>query len=103
VGCPASVASSRTKLGHEYHEDVDESGSAAAVLHRGWILLKDALTGDDGGGVLGAVATGENHEVSEFEKALQQDLSLGFGEVVKRQHAEIVGARDGIKALQGAA
>jgi hypothetical protein len=47
------------EMGHEYGEDVDESGSVAASVHRGWISLKDALTGDDPGGVLTAALTGE--------------------------------------------
>lgn len=88
------------ELGHEYRDDVDESGSATAALHRGWIALKDALTGDDAGAVLGAAVTGENHAVSEYEHALQQDLSPGFREVVSRQHAAVVTARDEVKALQ---
>ena len=90
------------ELGHEYDDDVDESGTAAAALHRGWISLKDALTGDDAGSVLGAAVTGEDHAVSEYEKALEQDLSAGFREVVTRQHAEVVAARDEVKALQAA-
>jgi uncharacterized protein (TIGR02284 family) len=64
--------------GHDYGEDVDESGSVTASLHRGWISLKDALTGDDPSGVLKAALTGEDHAVSEYEKALRQDLSPGF-------------------------
>ena len=87
-------------LGNEYGEDVDESGSAAAALHRGWISLKDAMTGDDAGSVLGAAVSGEDHAVSEYEKALEQDLSAGFREVVSRQHATVVAARDEVKALQ---
>ena len=87
-------------LGHEYGEDVDESGTATAALHRGWISLKDALTGDDAGSVLGAAVTGEDHAVSEYEKALKGDLSSGFREVVMRQHAAVVGARDEVKTLQ---
>ena len=86
-------------LGDAYGDDVDESGSAVAALHRGWISLKDALTGDDAGSVLGAAVTGEDHAVSEYEKALEQDLSAGFREVVSRQHAAIVAARDEVKAL----
>jgi uncharacterized protein (TIGR02284 family) len=89
-------------MGHEYHEDVDESGTVAAALHRGWISLKDALTGDDAGSVLGAAVTGENHAVSEYEKALEQDLSAGFRDVVTRQHAAVVAARDEVKSLQNA-
>ncbi len=87
-------------LGHEYGDDVDAGGSAAAALHRGWISLKDALTGDDAGSVLGAAVTGEDHAVSEYEKALEQDLSAGFRQVVRRQHAAVVAARDEVKALQ---
>ena len=87
-------------LGHDYGDDVDTSGSAAAALHRGWISLKDALTGDDAGSVLGAAVTGEDHAVSEYDKALEQDLSAGFREVVGRQRAAVVAARDEVKALQ---
>ncbi len=90
------------ELGHEYGDDVDESGTVAAALHRGWISLKDALTGDDPGQVLAAALTGEDHAVSEYEKALEHDLSTGFREVVSRQHAAVVAARDEVKGLQSA-
>ncbi|MGA8986433.1 ferritin-like domain-containing protein [Aeromicrobium sp.] len=89
-------------LGHQYDEDVDKSGSVAASLHRGWISLKDALTGDDAGSVLSAAVTGEDHAVSEYEDALKHDLSPGFHEVVSKQHAAVVAARDEVKALQNA-
>lgn len=89
-------------LGHEYGDDVDESGSIAAAAHRGWISLKDALTGDDADGVLKAAETGEDHAVSEYEKALEMDLSSGFREVVTRQLAAVVAARAEVKALQTA-
>lgn len=91
------------ELGHEYSDDVDKSGSVAAALHRGWISLKDALTGDDAEAVLKAAATGEDHAVSEYEDALKLDLSAGFREVVVRQQAAVVAARDEVKALQTAA
>lgn len=89
-------------LGEDYGDDVDESGTLAASLHRGWISLKDALSGDDADGILKAALTGEDHAVSEYEKALQQDLSAGFREVVSRQHNAVLAARDEVKALQAA-
>ncbi len=89
-------------LGHEYGDDVEESGTVAAALHRGWISLKDALTGGDAAPVLAAAVTGEDHAVSEYEKAMEGDLSAGFREVVSRQHAAVVAARDEVKALQSA-
>ena len=88
------------EMGHEYDDDVDKSGTVAATLHRGWISLKDALTGDDAGSVLGAAVTGEDHAVSEYDKALEADLSSGFREVVGRQRVAVVAARDEVKALQ---
>jgi len=90
-------------LGHAYGDDVDESGTVAAALHRGWISLKDALTGDDAEAVLKAVTTGEDHAVSEYDDALEMDLSAGFREVVVRQRAAVVAARDEVAALQSAA
>ena len=89
-------------MGHAYGDDVDESGTVAAAVHRGWIALKDALTGDDAEAVLKAALTGEDHAVSEYEDALKKDLSSGFREVVVRQQAAVVAARDEVKALQSA-
>lgn len=98
----ATFAREIVDLGHQYDDDVDESGTVAATLHRGWISLKDALTGDDAGSVLGAAVTGEDHAVSEYEDALKHDLSAGFRDVVTRQHAAVAAARDEVKALQNA-
>ena len=89
-------------MGHDYGDDVDASGSAAAAVHRGWLSLKDALTGDDAGSVLAAAESGEDHAVSEYEDALEMDLSAGFREVVVRQQADVLAARDEVKALQAA-
>ncbi len=90
------------EMGHDYGDDVDESGTVAASVHRGWIALKDALSGDDAAGVLKAAATGEDHAVSEYDDALEMDLSAGFREVVVRQRAAVVTARDEVKALGAA-
>lgn len=98
----ATFAREIVELGHQYDENVDASGSVTATMHRGWLSLKDALTGDDAGNVLSAAVTGEDHAVSEYEDALKKDLSPGFHEVVARQLAEIVAARGEVKALQSA-
>ena len=89
-------------LGHAYGDDVDESGTVAAAVHRGWLSLKDAVTGDDPDAVLKAAETGEDHAVSEYEDAVKMDLSAGFREVVVRQQADVRAAREELRALQGA-
>ncbi|NHA66495.1 ferritin-like domain-containing protein [Phycicoccus flavus] len=91
------------EMGHDYGDEVNESGSAGAAVHRGWLSLKDALTGDDASGVLGAAVSGEDHTVKEYEKALDHDdLSEGFRTLVSRQHQAVVAARDEVKALRDA-
>jgi len=90
-------------MGHDYGDDVDTSGTVAAAVHRGWLSLKDALTGDDAEGVLKAALTGEDHAIKEYDDAVEMDLSAGFRDVVVRQRAAVVAARDEVKALQSAA
>ncbi len=41
-------------LAKDYGDDVEASGTTAAAIHRGWIGLKDALTGSSPKGVLKA-------------------------------------------------
>jgi len=89
-------------MGHAYGDDVDESGSVVAAAHRGWLSLKDAVTGDDPSGVLDAAVQGEDHSVQAYEEALKKDLSADFRTVVQRQHAEVAAARDEVKGLQTA-
>jgi uncharacterized protein (TIGR02284 family) len=96
----AQFATEIVDLGHDYGDDVDASGSAGGALHRGWLKVKDAVTGDDAGSVLGAAVSGEDHAVGEYEKALGADLSDGFRTVVQRQHSSIVAARDEVMRLQ---
>jgi uncharacterized protein (TIGR02284 family) len=92
-------ASELEAMAEAYGDDIDESGSLAGALHRGWMGIKDVLAGKDPDGVIEAVNSGESHAVSEFEKALQQDISANLRRVVERQHADIVVAAGDIKVL----
>ncbi len=85
-------------MAESYGDVIDETGSAAAALHRGWIALKDALTGADPQPMLRAAVQGEEHAISEYEKALEDDLSPSLREVVIRQLDQIRSARDEVKA-----
>ena len=83
-------------LGHEIKED----GSGAAALHRGWMAIKDALTGDDAHAVLAAAESGEDHAVSEYEEALASDLPADVREAVARQAMRVRAAHDAVKAMR---
>lgn len=90
------------QMAKEYGDSIDESGSMTAALHRGWISLKDALGGDNPSAVLKAAEQGEEHAISEYEKALKQELSPALREVVQRQLDAIRAARSRVQAMQDA-
>lgn len=90
-------------LAASYGDDIDDSGSVAATLHRAWMSVKDALSGDDPEGVLDASEQGEDHAVSEYEKALKEDISQGLRTVVQRQFDAVKQAHDRVRQLRDAA
>ncbi len=96
----AQFATELEQLGAAYGDDVEEDGSVAAKAHRGWMALKDALTGSKPDGVIDACVSGEDHAVSEYEDALGKDLSEGLRTVLQRQLGEIQAARAELKGLQ---
>lgn len=88
------------ELAKDYGDDVQESGSIAAALHRGWMSIKDAVTGDDPKGVLEAAEQGEDHTVKAYEKALEADLSSGLRLVVARQFTDVQATHDKVRDLR---
>jgi len=86
-------------LAAAYGDDLDEDGSTAAAIHRGWMSLKDALAGSSASGVLDAAEQGENHATSEYSKALEKDLSPNLADVVRRQLVDITAVRDEVQRL----
>lgn len=91
------------RLAQAYGDDVDDSGSVAGAVHRGWISLKDALTGDSPKAVLEAAQTGEEHAVAQYEHALGEDISADLRQVVERQLGEIRHAKDAVTRLAASA
>lgn len=81
--------------------EVDEDGSLAGAMHRGWMTLSDALTGDDPGAVLSAAEAGEDRAVEEYDGALQDDDLIGeLRDLVARQASEVKEAHDRVRALR---
>lgn len=83
--------------------DIDERGSLGGAMHRGWMALKDALTGDDPHAVIAAAEKGEDHAVSEYDEALERgfnELPATVHDVLVRQYEEVRKAHDTVKALR---
>lgn len=96
----ASFLTELRELARSYGDHIEESGSVAATLHRGWMSLKDALTGSSPTGVLDAAEQGEDHAVKEYDKALGSDLSPELRAVVERQSAAVRTAHDEVRSLR---
>lgn len=99
----ARFADELPSLAAQYGDPIDESGSLAGALHRGWMAVKDAVAGDDPNGVLDAAEQGEDHAKSEYADAVAADISAHLRDVVVRQQREVVAVHDQVKALRNAA
>lgn len=87
------------QLAATYGDDIEESGSAAAAAHRGWLSLKDALSGSSPNAVIDAALQGDDHAVKAYEEAAKGDISPELRRVVQRQMADIKAARDQVKGM----
>lgn len=86
-----------------YGDTVTESGTAGAALHRGWMAVKDAVSGSEPEGVLDVAEQGEDHAVSEYEKALDNtEISIDLRTVIERQFAAVQSAHDEVRSLRDA-
>jgi uncharacterized protein (TIGR02284 family) len=80
--------------------DPERSGSTAAALHRGWINVKEAVTGRDDKAILEEVERGEDYAKAQYRKALEQNLPANVKSVVERQYQGVVANHDKVKALR---
>jgi len=96
----ASFSTELRSLATQHGFTISEEGSLTGTMHRGWMGLKDALTGDDASAVLGAAETGEDHAVSEYEQALERELPTEVRSVIERQATEVRRAHDEVRSLR---
>lgn len=86
-------------LAGAYGDDVEEGGSTGAAVHRGWMKLKDAVTGSGPESILSTAVRGEDHAAKEYEKALAEDLSADLRTLAEKQLIEIHAARAEVQEL----
>ncbi len=74
-------------------------GTLAGTLHRGWLNLRQLLTGHDRHAILRECQRGEEAAASAYEKALQMHLPADVRAVVVRQSQAIHASLEKVKAL----
>jgi uncharacterized protein (TIGR02284 family) len=88
-------------MASDHGDEIKESGSVGAALHRGWMTIKDAVTGSDAGAILDVAEQGEDHAVSEYERALDnEEISIDLRNVIQRQYVSVKAAHDEVRALR---
>ena len=80
--------------------DPEQSGSAAASLHRGWMDIRAAVTGGEESAVLAECERGEDSALSNYRAALSADLPANVREIIERQFAEVKEAHNRIRNLE---
>ncbi len=82
--------------------DPEKTGSVAASLHRGWINIKSAVTGEDEAAVIAECERGEDSAKANYEEALKEDLPANIKSTIERQYGEVKEAHDRVRDLKRA-
>ena len=87
-------------LVRELGGDPETSSSTAGALHRGWINIKAAITGQDDQAILNECERGEDIAKNAYKDALEETLPANIGSVVQNQYSAVQAAHDQIKMLR---
>jgi uncharacterized protein (TIGR02284 family) len=83
--------------------DPEKTGSVAATLHRGWLNIKSAVTGEDENAVVAEAERGEDAAVASYKDALaDENLPSDVRSIVERQYAQVKDAHDRVRNLERA-
>ena len=80
--------------------DPVETSSVSSALHRGWINLKTAISGNDNHAILAECERGEDSAVSAYRSAIDSGLSDPLLEIVERQLQEVIATHNSVKGLR---
>jgi uncharacterized protein (TIGR02284 family) len=78
----------------------ETTGSAAGAVHRGWIKIKEAVTGKDVASIVSEAERGEDVAKESYRKALQENLPTNIRTVVQKQYSGVLEAHDSVRRLE---
>ena len=83
--------------------DPENSGSVSGAIHRGWINIKSAVTGQDDAAILNEAERGEDIAKNAYKSALEAELPANVRSIVETQSAAVKQAHDKVRDLRDAA
>ncbi len=97
----------RAQFGRELQMEVsrlgggpEQSGSVAGAVHRGWMNVKSAVTGDSGKAIIAEAERGEDSARNSYERALAKGLPPEVRSIVQRQYSSVKECHDRIRSLE---
>ena len=81
-----AVAAELQTIVQQYGGSPEESGSASAAMHRGWVAVKGTLSGYSDKAILEETERGEDVALESYRKALAENLPADVRSVVERQY-----------------
>lgn len=80
---------------------IPADGSVSGTLQRGWMALRDAVSGDSAYGVLAVAEENEDHATETYQHVLKSDLGE-MRRIVEAQAVEVGTAHDRVRSLRDA-
>jgi len=81
--------------------DPEDTGSVASALHRGWVSLREAVTGRDDEAILEECERGEDVAKAAYRSALEKtDLPAEIRTVVQKQYDGVLRNHDEVRNLR---
>lgn len=99
----AQFAGDLQNLVRDFGVEPEDSSSIAGAIHRGWINIKSAVTGQDDAAILNECERGEDVAKNAYKDALAADLPANIASVVQTQATAVQQAHDRIRGLRDAA
>lgn len=87
-------------LVRELGGDPETTSSTVGALHRGWINIKSAITGQDDQAILNECERGEDVAKNAYKDALEENLPANVVSIVQNQYSAVQAAHDQVKMLR---